>query len=302
MNKDLLIQKWLDHNLDPKELKAFEALKDYEDLTRLNTALKQFKTHEYNTEFESSRILAKIRTSNAPKKHMTITSLLKTAAILVLCFGTYFYTTTLDSKIYTDLGEKIELSLPDDSSVLLNADSKLVYNENSWSKERAVELSGEAFFKVAQGETFEVITPNGIITVLGTKFNVKQRQNIFEVICYEGLVAVTLNKEQTKLYPGDTFLLVNGKRIVNEKENSQQPSWITDESSFRSIPLYEVFNELERQYGVSVKYDLNLIDSEKLFTGRFTHKNLDIALKSVTLPLHLSYQKVDNSIILTRDQ
>ena len=101
----------------------------------------------------------------------------------------------------------------------LNAKSLLAFNKKDWKQEREVELDGEAFFKVAKGSSFNVITKSGTVTVYGTQFNVKQRDNYFEVICYEGLVGVTYNSQETKLKPGDSFLIIDGEIIAKEKEN-----------------------------------------------------------------------------------
>jgi ferric-dicitrate binding protein FerR (iron transport regulator) len=57
-----------------------------------------------------------------------------------------------------------------------------------------------------QKANFSVNTTAGVITVLGTQFNVKER-NYFEVHCYEGLVSVTHNNETIKLPPGKHFEL-----------------------------------------------------------------------------------------------
>ena len=302
MKRDDLIQKWLDHSLTPQELEAFKKLEDYEALTRLSSHLKHYKAPEYNTSVALDNVLLHLDHSKSKSKPNIFKQLLKVAAILAVCFGLYFYTTTLDTTINTAIAQKTTITLPDASLVTINAKSTLTYNEYDWDDDRIIDLEGEAYFKVAKGKTFKVNTKEGVVEVLGTEFNVKQRNDIFEVICYEGLVAVTQNNTQKKLYPGDTFLIVDGKQIVSKKEESQQPSWITHESSFRSIPFKEVIAEFERQYNVSITYNTQAINTKILFTGRFTHKNMDIALKSITLPLHLRYSKTDDSIILKRDQ
>mgnify|MGYP000288927999 CR=1 FL=1 len=43
------------------------------------------------------------------------------------------------------------------------------------------------------------------------------------------------------------------------------------------------------------------INTDLLFTGRFTHDNLDLALKSITQPLQLTYKKSNQTIILKRE-
>ena len=51
-----------------------------------------------------------------------------------------------------------------------------------------------------------------------------------------------------------------------------------------------------------MKFETKDLDSTQLFTGTFKHDNLELALKSVTLPLNLRYQlKNDATIVLSRE-
>ena len=296
MNREELISKWLDNNLNDQEIQAFKALEDYDDLVKLDTNLQAFKVDEYPTSTELESILSKIKSEKSQPKTHWIKPFMRIAAILAVCFSLYYYTTTLDTTITTAVAQKTTIELPDASSVSLNTQSLLTFNKSQWEKERDVELEGEAFFKVAKGSTFKVKTKSGTVTVYGTQFNVKQRENYFEVICYEGLVGVTHNSKENKLKPGDSFLIIDGKTIAKEKENRTTPSWLNNESAFKSLPYKTIVSEFERQYGVDIM--LINVDSTQLFTGSFTHDNLEVALKSITLPLHLTYSKTNNTIIL----
>ncbi len=296
MNREELISKWLDNDLNEQELKAFKNLEDYDDLVMLNTGLQAFKADDYDTSKELENVLSKIKSTKSQTTTHWIKSFMRVAAILAVCFSLYYYTTTLDTTITTAVAQKTTVELPDASSVSLNAESLLAFNKNHWKKERDVELEGEAFFKVAKGSSFNVKTKSGTVTVYGTQFNVKQRNNYFEVICYEGLVGVTHKSKEIKLKPGDSFLIIDGKTIAKEKENRATPSWLNNESTFKSLPFKTIVAEFERQYDVDIT--LMKIDSTQLFTGSFTHNNLEIALKSITLPLHLTYSKTNNTIIL----
>jgi ferric-dicitrate binding protein FerR (iron transport regulator) len=296
MNREELISKWLDNDLNDQELQVFKNLEDYDNLVKLNTSLQAFKADDYNTSEELENVLSKIKSAKSQTTTHWIKPFIRVAAILAICFSLYYYTTTLDTTITTAVAQKTTIELPDASSVSLNAQSLLAFNKNHWKKERDVELEGEAFFKVAKGSSFKVITKSGTVTVYGTQFNVKQRENYFEVICYEGLVGVTYNSKETKLQPGDSFLIIDGKIIAKEKENRSTPSWLNNESTFKSLPYKTIIAEFERQYGIDITL-LN-VDSTQLFTGSFTHDNLEIALKSITLPLHLTYSKTNDTIIL----
>ena len=301
MNREALISKWLNNDLNDQESEAFKNLEDYDDLVKLNNSLQSFKADDYDTSKELENVLSKIQTEKTQKNtwKQWLKPLLRVAAILAICFSVYFYTTTLDTTVTTELAQKTTVELPDASTVSLNAKSLLAFNKKDWKKEREVELQGEAFFKVAKGSTFNVITTSGTVTVYGTQFNVKQRAHYFEVICYEGLVGVTHNTKETKLKPGDSFLIIDGKVIAKEKENRSTPSWLNNESEFKSIPFKLVVAEFERQYNVDIT--LIDIDSTKLFTGSFTHKNIDVALKSIAVPLEVTYSKQNNTIILKRE-
>jgi len=297
MNREDLIKKWLDNNLNTDELEAFKKLEDYESLVKLSDSVKHFKAPDYNTSEALQDVLYAIKT---PKKSVRWVPILsRIAAIFVVCFGVYYYTTTLDTTIKTLASQKQTIELPDTSTVALNAATTVSFNKKQWNTNRQVQLNGEAYFKVAKGSKFEVITDAGTVTVLGTQFNIKQRHNYFEVVCYEGLVGVTYNNNETKLQPGNRLLLIDGKLIATEKENQIEPSWINNNSVFKSLPYREVIAEFERQYDMTI--NLQSINDSQLFTGSFTHNNIDVALKSITLPLHLSYTKTDDTITLKRE-
>lgn len=298
MNREKLISKWLNNNLNDQELEAFKNLEDYDDLVKLNNSVQAFKADNFNTSTELETVLSKIKSSKKQTTHW-VKPLMRVAAILAICFSLYYYTTTLDTTITTQYAQKTTIELPDASSVSLNAKSLLVFNKKDWKQEREVELNGEAFFKVAKGSSFNVITKSGTVTVYGTQFNVKQRDNYFEVICYEGLVGVTHNSQETKLKPGDRFLIIDGKLIAKEKENRTTPSWLNNESQFKSLPFKEVIAEFERQYHVT--FDVTNVDTNQLVTVGFPHDSLEIAIKNITVPLRLTHKKNNKTITLKRE-
>ena len=301
MKREDLIQKWLDHELNAKELEAFKNLEDYDALTNMDSSLKAFKVPEYDTSSELNAVLKRIDTPKAISRTSQnwVRTAIRIAAVVVICFGVY-YSLTLDTTVSTLAANKENnIELPDASTISLNALSSVTFNKHNWNRNREVELEGEAFFKVAKGSKFEVQTKAGTVTVLGTQFNIKQRDNYFEVICYEGKVGVVYQDQQTILLAGDSFLMMDGKLIAKEKEKLATPSWLNNESKFTSLPYSIVLEEFERQYNVTI--NSKNVDVTQLFTGGFSHNNMDVALKAITLPLHVSYSKTKNTITLKRD-
>lgn len=298
MNREDLIKKWLDNNLNAEEQKAFEQLKDYNDLIKMNSALKGFKAPSFSE--TSSYIALKSQLKyNSKTKNLWFRPLLKIAAVLALGLSIYYYSTTLDSTFNTAIAQQTTIELPDESTVNLNSNSTLVFNDKSWSTNRQVRLEGEAFFKVAKGQKFEVVTNDGVVSVLGTEFNVKQRSKYYEVICYEGSVSVAYKNKNIELKPSDVFRIIDGKYFANEKEKTTEPLWLHGESNFKSVPLSYVISEFENQYDLIIIAEH--IDTTRLFTGSFTHNNLNLALQSITIPLNLSFSKSEKTIVLERE-
>ncbi len=284
------LAKWLNNELTDAELLAFkesEAYASYERIIRATDSLEQidFDVEEALSAFKNRQTLAskKVIQLHPFKKFMRVA-----AVIAVLLTGSYFYINNLDVSLKTAFAESKELLLPDNSEVLLNADSELSYSKKDWDDHRNVRLNGEAFFKVAKGERFTVTTATGTVAVLGTQFNVENRNNFFEVTCYEGLVSVTYNEKETKLPAGSSFVVIDNKLIASEESISNTPSWINSESSFKSVPLKYVLDEFERQHDIIV--ETKNVDLDQLFTGTFSNRNSNLALQSISTPSRIKFK------------
>lgn len=297
MDKETLILKWLNHELNEAELKAFRELDDYAELMQLQDGIEQFTPSSFDTEKELERLKTSIQEKKQPRKLWATIS--KIAAVLLIGVLTFNYFSKPITTVETIASEKTRIELPDASIINLNASSSLAYNENNWDEARNITLKGEAFFDVAKGATFRVDTDQGFVTVYGTEFNVKQRENLFEVICYEGLVGVTFDGTETKLHPGDRILILNDK-VETTKATQNSPSWVNGVSSFKSIPYGEVLAEFERQYNIKTR--LIAVDSNLLFSGNFIHNNIDLALKAITIPVNATYTKEADGIIIQREE
>ncbi|WP_299889902.1 FecR family protein [uncultured Lacinutrix sp.] len=298
MKKEDLITKWLDNNLNSQELEAFKELDDYTELIRLDNAIKRFKPNHFDTDSELEKLNLSLK-NRTQKQNNWLKPLLRVAAVITICFGFYYFTSNIDTSIKTEIAQKESISLPDESQVILNAMSTLTYNDNNWDSNRNLDLNGEAYFKVAKGEKFTVNTTSGSISVLGTEFNVKNRDDLFEVICYEGSVKVESELHSKILKPGERFLILDNIFIKDLTVIETNPYWINNESAFKSMPFSQVIAEFERQYNVSI--DVNNINTKKLFTGSFGHDNIDVAIKAITIPLNLTFTRNSNKISLKRE-
>jgi ferric-dicitrate binding protein FerR (iron transport regulator) len=195
----------------------------------------------------------------------------------------------------TAFGQQKVIELPDGSLVTINSKSTIEFNPDSWQSSRILNLSGEAYFKVKKGSQFTVNTPNGDVVVLGTEFNVNSSHNFFEVICYEGKVKVEKNSKAYILTPGKIIRKFNENKLEENFTNKNFPDWTKGESTFVSVPLEFVIKSIEKQYNLTVIS--NQVDITRVYTGSFTHNNLDVALATVFKTMNIKYLKKDNGII-----
>ncbi len=292
------LAKWLNEELSEEERKRFEQSDEFASYQKLITASGKLKAPEFDV--ESAFADLQKRKGSTGGKVLRLTPFQRVmrvaAAVAAIVAVSYFYVISLDESVRTDFAERGEVVLPDNSEVILNAGSEITYSERNWDKERALTLDGEAFFKVAKGEKFQVATEAGTVTVLGTQFNVENRDGYFEVTCFEGLVSVLYKGEETQLPAGNSFLAIRNKIIPMDTPEGIVPAWMNNESSFRSTPLSYVLKELERQYDLKVKtQNVNL---EQLFTGTFSNTNLNLALQSISAPSNLSFTVEGKQVLI----
>ncbi len=299
-SKDTFLARWMDKTLSPEEEEAFQKTPESKEYKRIIAAMAKFE----KPEFQKQELFQKIKndTSNISEtkvKRLVPYWVYAVASVFVVLFGiSYFWNTTT---VYnTNYGEHLTVALPDGSKVFLNAKSILEFNEDNWQEDRNVHLTGEAFFEVSKGEKFTVKTNKGTVEVLGTQFNISVNNDYFEVSCHEGKV-----KTQTTKGIENTLTIGDGIRVINDKIETwkvvdKKPNWITGESSFNRVPLEQVITALEKQF--NVVFDKKGIDLKKRFTGSFTHNDLELALKTVFVPMEIKFTfKNENKIILVKE-
>lgn len=242
----------------------------------------------------------------APKgRKINMAGLFKYAAaaviFLVVALGavTFLYQKTVE----TLPGEQMAISLPDGSEVEINAASILKYYPLKWKFSRKVELTGEAMFDVVKGDKFEVNSPKGTTQVLGTSFNIFARDEKYQVTCFTGKVKVTaISAGSVILLPDSQAELKNGK-LVLKKEISRENTldWLNNRFFFPGTPLNEVFDEIERRYGVTIKMTNDL--NNRNFTGNFQKMyNVEEVLNFVCKTMGIQFEKQSENVFLIQEK
>ncbi len=297
MDKEKLLEKWLKDELSPAEQKAFEQQEDFPLHEEIIRGARQFKASHFSKPPSYEEFKSNLKKAKRPVRVVRLNTFMRVAAAIIISFGLYFaFFSNQSTTVETLASQQNTVELPDASEVTLNAESSITYNKKNWNKKRQVTLDGEAFFKVAKGATFDVLTDVGTVTVLGTEFTVNERDSYFEVKCFEGVVKVVTLDEAHTLTQGKSFRLLNDQSILSEF-TMRNPEWLNNITNFNSVPFIIVLEEFERQYNIEVTTEN--IDIDRIFTGGFIHNNLDDALKSITTPLEIDYKKESkNKIVL----
>ena len=293
---DKLLHKWLNDTLTEAERIEFESRPDYGYYKELLQDAQGFKAEQFSTPHSFADLKSALPAKKEDKLRY-LRPLWKVAAVLVIAFGLYFTVFNQgDTTVETAFAEQTTLSLPDESEVILNANSSLSYVEKKWEDTRAVKLNGEAYFKVAKGKVFDVLTKDGKVSVLGTQFRVVQRDGFFQVICYEGRVAVNFGDAMTELTPGKAIRLLDGQ-AKEFSVSATAPAWINNKSTFKDVPFKIVLDELERQYNITVNTTVEI--QNRSFNGVFTHDDLQNAMIQITAPLKLEYSITDKEVTIS---
>ncbi len=293
---DIFLSRWVNGELSKEELSEFQSHPEYQHYVKIMAGADALDLKNYDIEKELSELKSK-RKDNKSRGVIKLWPYFAAAASIAIILGLFLFTP--NKSFSTHYGEKLIVILPDGSEMTLNAKSVASFNKDDWDKNRTVKLEGEAFFKVKKGSKFTVITDNGKVSVLGTQFNVHSQSYLFEVNCFEGKVSVINNENKEILTAGNAYRNL-GKTSEKWTFSTSTPSWLTNTSSFRSIPIRYVFKELEEQYNIQIKEEgLNL---GYKYTGTFPNDNIQVALKTVfsTLGIEYSLSEDGKTVVLEK--
>ncbi|MES2617446.1 MAG: FecR domain-containing protein [Bacteroidota bacterium] len=193
------------------------------------------------------------------------------AAVIVLGIAVGLWRYNLPEPIqmvaYASENTTKEVLLPDGSVIKMNKQSTIQHNDFN-SDERIVELSGEAYFSIVHnGKPFTVKTSQGNVTVLGTEFNIKDRNSdkaCFEVTLAKGKIAFQPNGSKPfTMKPGDVIKKIKDGEFELNKIQVNTLGWLEQKLIFENESLENIIKALEEQYSVKFSFDENL-KNEKL--------------------------------------
>jgi transmembrane sensor len=251
--------------------------------------------------------------SLAPKKTYSWLRIAASITLLMgICGSIYYYLNAHNDTVYqVAFGENKEVTLPDGSIVKLNANSTLK-TAKDWSGDtpREVWLSGEAFFTVTkkpnQGNTKFIVHTNHVdVEVLGTEFNVSDRDTNTDVTLNSGKIKLEVHKENNTetiiMKPGEQVSYSANSLIVNKKEVKPElvSAWVNNRWMLESTSLNEIAHKIEQTFGLEVIIKDSHLAQERM-TGVIVTNNLDEVLEGISTIYSLKVKKEKNQVILEK--
>jgi len=240
------------------------------------------------------------------------------------------------NEVRAPLGSNSEVSLPDGSSVRLNAGSVLKYATDYNVKNRNLILNGEAYFKVSKNQELPLVVNAGAISIkaTGTEFNVKayEDEEIIETTLIEGKVeiiqgdsgqsvdnTIDLDPKQKAIYlkESESFTLSEIRepdqippqpvRILNENilispkvDVDQVVAWTHGRLIFRGESLENLSVELQRKYDVTLVFRDEAVKKYR-FSGVLLDESIEQVLKVIKLTSPIEYSISGKTVVLNTD-
>lgn len=186
----------------------------------------------------------------------------------------------------TSKGAMSQIVLEDGTHVWLSSATSLTFPLSfQGSKNRLVEVVGEAYFEVAHNpdKPFIVKSNNTQVTVLGTKFNVKTYpgQLAVQTTLIQGSVQINSQKNKQLLFPGQQAEVTQmGDIAVHRVQVSEIIAWKSGLLQFSDLSILEILQELSHWY--DIRGIENLSSNNERYSGVLNKtKNLSDIIKQL---------------------
>jgi ferric-dicitrate binding protein FerR (iron transport regulator) len=222
------------------------------------------------------------------------------AMLILLIITSVFYTTVLRPERYTtQRGETRTIQLQDSTVVQLQGESSLTVNRGFNDDFRGVKLSGVAYFEVRHAESPFIIQSDFATTeVVGTKFNIVARKELFEVAVNEGSVRV--QSDISDITKKDNFVYLSAGQYTRFKKGQQPsppqqmpfegyPSWIHGRLAFYDVTLKFAVKEIESRFDVKIEL-APTVNADTKITGLFETKDIETVISALCLSIQKKYE------------
>lgn len=298
---ETFLARWLTNTLTDEELEMVRSSPDFEEFEQIVKDFEALLSPEYDLEKNLEAVKKSIdqkrgnELASPPVRRISWT-MYAAAASIILVVGFFLFRNLPEKMVQVYADEAMDVVLPDSSVVRLNEGSTLRYQTKGFTEKRYLYMDGEAHFDVRKGYDFVVSGPNGQVQVLGTSFNVYDKEDSLAVTCYTGKVRVSNGANEAVLEPGDRVVMDEDSALVSSSSVLPQPVWMSNVVQQKDVPLATAFKQLEEIYSVQIN---GVPDTSLSFTGAFPTNDLNVALQQVCGPFDLEYKLDEQNQIVS---
>lgn len=200
--------------------------------------------------------------------------------------------------------------LTDGSSVVLKAGASIKHALFLWHSQREVYLKGDAFFDIAKdaARPFFVYTPELGIRVLGTSFNVSEKNGSLTITVKTGKIAVYIladKQQHTYIVTPNHQIRFNTRTaafVADSLDNRQlaaiQPATEVSSFVFDNTPVTTIFNALEAAYGIKINASEEVF-GKCMITTTITNESFENKLKIICAAINAGYTIRGDQVYIT---
>lgn len=222
--------------------------------------------------------------------------------VLLIAAGIYLFMNTGDKIIQTSYGERRIVTLPDNSTVVLNGNSSLRYSRD-WTanEDRTVQLEGEAFFAVKHTENHNRFivkaSDNLTIEVLGTQFNVTNRKGETNVVLQEGSVRLDGTGSSYVMKPNEmvSYSKKHQAFVSQMVVASQKISWKEKALIYKNESLGSIIERLSESHGLKVVF-ANAEMKAEIFNGSIPADSVEVLFEKIESLYGVSVTRDDEGV------
>ena len=192
-------------------------------------------------------------------------------------------------------GTKQEVILPDGTSLVMSAGSRVTYPSSFEGEERQIFVDGEIFANVTHDKDdrpFVVRSGEVSVTVLGTTFNLQAYRGTKEVCLHllEGSVRMDVSDGSQE----SSCMVRPGQYVVYNREDGILKSTVFDVDSYRTIKatghiefdnmsILDIATELERMFGKKIVIADKKLASRRMSAYFMNDESLDEIIASLNM-------------------
>ncbi|MCS4224064.1 FecR family protein [Sphingobacterium sp. BIGb0165] len=204
----------------------------------------------------------------------------------------------------TPKGGKYQINLEDGTKVWLNAESSLIFPEHFAADRRLVQVKGEAYFEVAESKYKPfIVEGNGFgVRVLGTKFNVSDRDNLHvaKVALLQGSVSLTSKAGQTMLKPGERAKISASGVQIDQFDAESEIAWKNNYFIYKDENIKTIMADVAQWYDAEVIFEGKDWDDVNLKMKVSRRENIEEILSLLELTKSIKFKIVERRIYVTK--